>query len=179
MESPYFTFLGVLCEWYIFTLTFSLFVFSFTSDDFIHFFSFSWTLISFPYFQIKIKHFSAFTIIKVIQSFCHFQSKIIHCSYLTVGTIAFKTKILKIKVIHFYFKIKIFCSLSNDIFLLQVPMVLVGNKCDLPTRNVDMAQAKEVAKNYGIPFVETSAKTRCVQLKHAEVEFTNPKKVLC
>ena len=39
-------------------------------------------------------------------------------------------------------------------------MVLVGNKCDLPTRNVDMAQAKEVAKNYGIPFVETSAKTR-------------------
>ena len=39
-------------------------------------------------------------------------------------------------------------------------MVLVGNKCDLPTRNVDMAQAKEVSKNYGIPFVETSAKTR-------------------
>ena len=39
-------------------------------------------------------------------------------------------------------------------------MVLVGNKCDLPTRNVDMGQAKEVAKNYGIPFVETSAKTR-------------------
>ena len=39
-------------------------------------------------------------------------------------------------------------------------MVLVGNKCDLPTRNVDMTQAKEVAKNYGIPFVETSAKTR-------------------
>jgi hypothetical protein len=44
---------------------------------------------------------------------------------------------------------------------------------------VDMAQAKEVAKNYGIPFVETSAKTRCVELKHAEIEFTNPKKVLC
>ena len=39
-------------------------------------------------------------------------------------------------------------------------MVLVGNKCDLPTRNVDMGQAKEVSKNYGIPFVETSAKTR-------------------
>jgi GTPase SAR1 family protein len=39
-------------------------------------------------------------------------------------------------------------------------MVLVGNKCDLPTRNVDMTQAKEVARNYGIPFVETSAKTR-------------------
>ncbi len=39
-------------------------------------------------------------------------------------------------------------------------MVLVGNKCDLPTRNVDMNQAKEVARNYGIPFIETSAKTR-------------------
>merc|ERR1711874_719528 len=42
----------------------------------------------------------------------------------------------------------------------EVPMVLVGNKCDLPTRNVDMNQAKEQAKHYGIPFIETSAKTR-------------------
>ncbi len=42
----------------------------------------------------------------------------------------------------------------------QVPMVLVGNKCDLPIRNVDTAQAKDVAKSYGIPFIETSAKTR-------------------
>lgn len=42
----------------------------------------------------------------------------------------------------------------------EVPMVLVGNKCDLPTRNVDMGQAKDVAKSYGIPFIETSAKTR-------------------
>ena len=39
-------------------------------------------------------------------------------------------------------------------------MVLVGNKCDLPTRNVHMAQAREVGKSYGIPFIETSAKTR-------------------
>jgi len=39
-------------------------------------------------------------------------------------------------------------------------MVLVGNKCDLPTRAVDMRGANEVAKNYAIPFVETSAKTR-------------------
>lgn len=37
---------------------------------------------------------------------------------------------------------------------------MVGNKCDLPTRAVDMALAREAAKNYGIPFVETSAKTR-------------------
>jgi len=39
-------------------------------------------------------------------------------------------------------------------------MVVVGNKCDLPTRAVDMSLAREAAKNYGIPFVETSAKTR-------------------
>ena len=39
-------------------------------------------------------------------------------------------------------------------------MVLVGNKCDLPTRNMNMEQAKDVAKSYSIPFIETSAKTR-------------------
>lgn len=39
-------------------------------------------------------------------------------------------------------------------------MVLVGNKCDLQTWAVDMTQARDVAKQYGIPFVETSAKTR-------------------
>ena len=39
-------------------------------------------------------------------------------------------------------------------------MVLVGNKCDLPTRNMDMGRAKDVAKSYSIPFIETSAKTR-------------------
>ena len=42
----------------------------------------------------------------------------------------------------------------------EVPMVMVGNKCDLPTRNIDMQQARNAATNYGIPFVETSAKTR-------------------
>ncbi|CAH1118857.1 unnamed protein product [Phaedon cochleariae] len=42
----------------------------------------------------------------------------------------------------------------------EVPMVLVGNKCDLSAWAVDMNQAREVAKQYGIPFVETSAKTR-------------------
>jgi len=42
----------------------------------------------------------------------------------------------------------------------EVPMVMVGNKCDLPTRSVDMQQARDVARNYGIPFIETSAKTR-------------------
>uniref|UniRef100_A0A8C1X638 small monomeric GTPase n=1 Tax=Cyprinus carpio TaxID=7962 RepID=A0A8C1X638_CYPCA len=42
----------------------------------------------------------------------------------------------------------------------DVPMVLVGNKCDLPTRTVDTRQAQELARSYGIPFIETSAKTR-------------------
>ncbi|XP_003737216.1 GTPase HRas [Galendromus occidentalis] len=42
----------------------------------------------------------------------------------------------------------------------DVPMVLVGNKCDLPSRTVDMKQAAELARSYGVPFVETSAKTR-------------------
>jgi len=42
----------------------------------------------------------------------------------------------------------------------DVPMVLVGNKCDLQTRTVRMSEAREVARQYGVPFVETSAKTR-------------------
>ena len=37
---------------------------------------------------------------------------------------------------------------------------VVGNKVDLPTRTVDTKQAKQVADSYGIPYVETSAKTR-------------------
>lgn len=40
------------------------------------------------------------------------------------------------------------------------PPVVVGNKCDLQVRAMDMQQAREVAKNYDIPFIETSAKTR-------------------
>ena len=39
-------------------------------------------------------------------------------------------------------------------------MVLVGNKCDLPSRTVDTKQAQDLARSYGIPFIETSAKTR-------------------
>ncbi|XP_022200871.1 GTPase HRas-like [Nilaparvata lugens] len=42
----------------------------------------------------------------------------------------------------------------------DVPMVLVGNKCDLSARAVDMNEAREVAKQYGVPLIETSAKTR-------------------
>ncbi|XP_004695143.1 PREDICTED: GTPase HRas isoform X4 [Condylura cristata] len=42
----------------------------------------------------------------------------------------------------------------------DVPMVLVGNKSDLAARTVDAPQAQELARSYGIPYVETSAKTR-------------------
>ncbi|KAA8584958.1 hypothetical protein FQN60_003652 [Etheostoma spectabile] len=42
----------------------------------------------------------------------------------------------------------------------SVPMVLVGNKSDLGTRAVESRQAQELARSYGVPFVETSAKTR-------------------
>uniref|UniRef100_G3USG3 small monomeric GTPase n=1 Tax=Meleagris gallopavo TaxID=9103 RepID=G3USG3_MELGA len=42
----------------------------------------------------------------------------------------------------------------------DVPMVLVGNKCDLPARTVETRQAQDLARSYGIPYIETSAKTR-------------------
>ncbi|VCW78065.1 unnamed protein product [Gulo gulo] len=42
----------------------------------------------------------------------------------------------------------------------DVPMVLGGNKCDLSTRIVDTKQAHELAKSYGIPLTENSAKTK-------------------
>lgn len=47
----------------------------------------------------------------------------------------------------------------------SVPMVLVGNKSDLSTRTVETRQAQELARSYGVPFVETSAKTRQVNGK--------------
>lgn len=42
----------------------------------------------------------------------------------------------------------------------EVPMVLVGNKVDLQSRTVDSKQGQLLADSYGIPYVETSAKTR-------------------
>ncbi|XP_055271103.1 GTPase HRas isoform X2 [Moschus berezovskii] len=42
----------------------------------------------------------------------------------------------------------------------DVPMVLVGNKCDLAARTVEARQAQDLARSYGIPYIETSAKTR-------------------
>lgn len=51
----------------------------------------------------------------------------------------------------------------------DVPMVLVGNKCDLPARTVDTRQAQELARSYGIPYIETSAKTRQVSGWHTKL----------
>jgi small GTP-binding protein len=42
----------------------------------------------------------------------------------------------------------------------DVPMVLVGNKCDLSQRAMDSRQIEELARSFGIPYEETSAKTR-------------------
>ncbi|KAF8987047.1 ras family-domain-containing protein [Cyathus striatus] len=42
-----------------------------------------------------------------------------------------------------------------------VPMILVGNKCDLEyQREVTMNEGRDLAKLYGCPFIETSAKER-------------------
>jgi len=43
----------------------------------------------------------------------------------------------------------------------KVPMVLVGNKCDLESeRQVTTSEVQELAKSFGCPFFESSAKTR-------------------
>lgn len=43
----------------------------------------------------------------------------------------------------------------------KVPMCIVGNKCDLETeRQVTTQEGAEFARNLGVPFFETSAKTR-------------------
>uniref|UniRef100_A0A8C8UM55 small monomeric GTPase n=1 Tax=Peromyscus maniculatus bairdii TaxID=230844 RepID=A0A8C8UM55_PERMB len=42
----------------------------------------------------------------------------------------------------------------------NVPMVLVGNKYDLAARTVESQQAQDLARSYGISYMETSARTR-------------------
>jgi GTPase SAR1 family protein len=37
---------------------------------------------------------------------------------------------------------------------------VVGNKIDLPNRQVELKDAQKTAEEFGIPFVQTSAKTR-------------------
>merc|ERR1711998_346768 len=43
----------------------------------------------------------------------------------------------------------------------RVPMVICGNKVDLESeRQVTVVEGRDLAKNFGVPFMETSAKTR-------------------
>ncbi|CAH1108957.1 unnamed protein product [Psylliodes chrysocephalus] len=43
----------------------------------------------------------------------------------------------------------------------NIPFLLVGNKCDLEDkRKVSLQEANDRAKQWGVPYVETSAKTR-------------------
>lgn len=43
----------------------------------------------------------------------------------------------------------------------KVPMVVVGNKCDLEQeRQVTTQEGQDLSKNWGVPFFETSAKNR-------------------
>ena len=48
--------------------------------------------------------------------------------------------------------------IPRSFFLLS--FAVVGNKIDLPRREVDAKLAQGYAKNHHMPFIETSAKTR-------------------
>jgi len=41
-----------------------------------------------------------------------------------------------------------------------VPVVVVGNKCDVESRQVSTKEGRELAKSINAPFFETSAKAR-------------------
>lgn len=56
----------------------------------------------------------------------------------------------------------------------DVPMVLVGNKCDLAARTVESRQAQDLARSYGIPYIETSAKTRQVSRLRTPPQARDP-----
>ena len=43
---------------------------------------------------------------------------------------------------------------------LQVPIVLVGNKCDIPEREITREQGQKLAESFGVPYFESSAKER-------------------
>ena len=54
------------------------------------------------------------------------------------------------------------CSDSNTIDNLEnIPLILVGNKCDLTDqRKVSEDMARDCARQWNAPYIETSAKTR-------------------
>ena len=46
------------------------------------------------------------------------------------------------------------------LILINMKILVVGNKIDLPTRTIDLSYAKDFASSLSMPFVQTSAKTR-------------------
>ncbi len=41
----------------------------------------------------------------------------------------------------------------------EVSIILIGNKCDLPTREVSTEDGEKLARKYGLTYFETSANT--------------------
>lgn len=54
----------------------------------------------------------------------------------------------------------------------DVIMMLVGNKIDLENRSVSTAEGERMARNHGMMFIETSAKTR-IGVQEAFEELVN------
>lgn len=50
-------------------------------------------------------------------------------------------------------------ELNSNVISCRV-LTVVGNKCDLPQRSVEQRTISETARQFGINYVETSAKTR-------------------
>lgn len=49
--------------------------------------------------------------------------------------------------------------MKNSQLIYFILFLVVGNKCDLP-RMVDGKAATDLAKQFGVPLIDTSAKTR-------------------
>lgn len=51
----------------------------------------------------------------------------------------------------------------------DVPIILVGNKCDIETRQISEEEGRELSETYKVPWIETSAKTGL----NVELSFDN------
>lgn len=75
-----------------------------------------------------------------------------------------------------YVPVPLITPANRSIPASQVPMILVGNKCDLENkREVETSVGKETARNWGIPFLETSAKKDInIQVRCTAIFSPNP-----